>query len=267
VVQFPVFLPIGPYHVHPHPVFEGLGYFLGFQTFMLLRRRRGESLERGDRPFVVLAAVAGAIAGAKLLAWLEDPGYVWAHRGDVQTWLEGKTIVGALLGGLVGVEVCKRMLRIDRSTGDLFAIPLAVGIAVGRIGCFLTGLSDRTYGVATGWSWGVDFGDGVLRHPTQLYEMVFLAGVLIPVLWLAARRPMRSGDEFRLFMVGYLGWRLLVGFLQPDRYFIGMSAIQWACVAGLAYYARDVRRVARSLAKPSQNPSGRDRESPESVTP
>jgi len=98
----------------------------------------------------------------------------------------GKTIVGALIGGLLAVELIKRYIGFSTSTGDLYAIPLAVGIAIGRIGCFLTGLSDNTYGIPTSLPWGIDFGDGISRHPTQLYEIIFLAA-LIPFLYRVLR--------------------------------------------------------------------------------
>ena len=83
----------------------------------------------------------------------------------------GKTIVGALIFGLISVELMKRYIGVRQSTGDLYAIPLALGIAIGRIGCFLTGLSDNTYGTPTTLPWAVNFGDGIPRHPTQLYEI------------------------------------------------------------------------------------------------
>ena len=74
-------------------------------------------------------------------------------------------IVGGLLGGWAGVEIAKRVLRIRYSTGDLFVFPLVVGMSIGRVGCFLTGLDDHTCGTWTGLPWAVDFGDGP-RHPT-----------------------------------------------------------------------------------------------------
>lgn len=230
-MDFPAFLHVGPWTVHPHPVFEALGYAVGFQLFLALRRRHGDPVQE-QRAVLVLCAVLGALVGSKVLAWSVDPAALWAGRGDWRTWVEGKTIVGGLLGGLVAVELAKRRMGIVQPTGDLYAVPLAVGIAIGRVGCFLTGLDDRTYGTATGWDWGVDFGDGVLRHPTQLYEAVFLLGVLVPALLTLRARP---GDRFRLFMAGYLGWRLLVGFIQPSPTFLGLAALQWACVAGLLY--------------------------------
>jgi phosphatidylglycerol:prolipoprotein diacylglycerol transferase len=94
----------------------------------------------------------------------------------------GKTIVGALIFGLISVELIKRYIGLRQSTGDLYAIPLALGIAIGRIGCFLTGLSDNTYGTPTDLPWAINFGDGIPRHPTQLYEIAFLM-FLIPCLF------------------------------------------------------------------------------------
>jgi phosphatidylglycerol:prolipoprotein diacylglycerol transferase len=54
-----------------------------------------------------------------------------------------------LIGGLVAVESTKWWLGVTTRTGDLFAIPLAAGTAIGRVGCFLTGLEDRTHGTPT----------------------------------------------------------------------------------------------------------------------
>jgi len=124
------------------------------------------------------------------------------------------------------------VLRVRLRTGDLFAVPLCVGIAIGRLGCFFAGLADDTYGVATKLPWGVDFGDGVRRHPTQLYEFLFLA-VLAWVLWKWEKKPHAEGQVFRLFLAAYLAWRLVIDFLKPQPLIAGMNVIQWACVAGL----------------------------------
>ncbi len=79
----------------------------------------------------------------------------------------GKTIVGALIFGLISVELMKRYIGVRQSTGDLYAIPLALGIAIGRIGCFLTGLSDNTYGTPTTLPWAINFGDGIPRRGVE----------------------------------------------------------------------------------------------------
>jgi phosphatidylglycerol---prolipoprotein diacylglyceryl transferase len=168
----------------------------------------------------------------------------------------GKTIVGALVFGLITVELIKRYIGLRQSTGDLYAIPLALGIAIGRIGCFLTGLSDNTYGTPSTLPWAVNFGDGIARHPTQLYEIIFLL-TLIPILYkiviLAPSYRFLLGDTFKVFMVAYLAFRLLCDFLKPyPRIFLGLGGIQWACLLTLLYYSPDIRRWLRSGAASSQ---------------
>jgi len=179
----------------------------------------------------------------------------------------GKTIVGALIFGLISVELFKRYIGVRQSTGDLYAIPLALGIAIGRIGCFLTGLSDNTYGTPTNLPWAIDFGDGIPRHPTQLYEIVFLL-LLIPILYkiviLSRAEASRSetsaeskdpyphhslflpGDAFKFFMTAYLSFRFLCDFIKPyPRILLGLGGIQWACLLTLLYYSRDIARWLR----------------------
>ena len=130
-----------------------------------------------------------------------------------------------------------------RRTGDTYVLPLIFGIALGRVGCFLTGLADHTYGVATSLPWAVDFGDGVLRHPTQLYESLFLllSGVLLFGL---RHRLQRQGLMFRAFMGLYLSFRLGVECIKPSlKIYGGLSAIQWACLAGLGALAYSLWRM------------------------
>ncbi len=79
----------------------------------------------------------------------------------------------------------------------------------------MTGLSDRTYGTPTSLPWGIDFGDGIPRHPTQLYEIVFLLG-LMAVLKILSRPSWESGDRVKLYMMAYLTFRLFIDFIKPD---------------------------------------------------
>lgn len=241
-LQFPVWINLGSLRIHPHPVFETLGYFLGYRLYRYLKRQ-GDPLPDLQRLIVLAAAAVGGALGSKLLAWLEDPALTAAHLADLSFLLAGKTIVGGLLGGLIGVELCKKLIGLRTATGDLYALPLTVAIAIGRIGCFLTGLSDDTYGTPTSLPWGIDFGDGIPRHPTQLYEIAFLALLALALLQLS-RRPHQEGDLFKLFMVGYLGWRFLVDFIKPYHHVLfGLCTIQLACLAGLVYYAPHLPRL------------------------
>lgn len=243
-MDFPVYLKIGSWVLHPHSVFEALAYLAAFQLYRRLRRRGGDSIPSLERWWVIAAAAVGALVGSKLLYLLVDPAETLASWRDPAYLMGGKTIVGALIGGLVIVEWAKRQIGVRARTGDLFAVPLCLGIAIGRVGCFLTGLADRTYGVATALPWGVDFGDGVSRHPTQLYEIGFVALVGSYLAFTAGRdRP--AGDRFKLFMVAYLGFRLGVDFLKPGSTLGGLSALQWASAAMLAFYSSDIARWVR----------------------
>jgi len=244
-VTFPVLLPLGPLRLQPHYLFDVLAYSGGFRLFLWQRRRLGDTIDTRARWSIVAAAILGAAIGSKLLFWLEDPSETLAHWNDPYFLLGGKTIVGGLIGGLIGVELEKRWAGLTTRTGDLFAMPLAAGIAVGRIGCFLSGLADRTYGTPSSLPWAVDFGDGIPRHPTQLYESIVMAGLAI-VLGRLTRRDHVQGDVFKLFMTLYFAFRLAVEFLKPEvKILFGLSSLQWASVAVLLYYGHDVRRWLR----------------------
>jgi prolipoprotein diacylglyceryltransferase len=98
--------------------------------------------------------------------------------------------------------------------------------------------------------WGVDFGDGIARHPTQLYEVAALLAIA-RIITRQSRRPHASGDLFKLFMVSYLGFRLMVDALKPGvSIAFGLTAIQWACVGALAYYARLLQASGAGIPRP-----------------
>lgn len=231
---FPVYLGVGAFKLHPHFVFEVVAY--GVAMALLRRNVSNDAIPLSQRSSVVVGGLIGALVGAKVLVLLQ---HVDLLGSDWRSWLllglQGKTVVGALLGGLIGVELTKKWIGLTRSTGDAFVFPLLVGTAIGRVGCFLTGLSDRTYGTVTALPWGIDFGDGLPRHPTQLYEIVFLISLGIFLAW-HSRCDRPSGERFQLYLVGYLGFRWAVDFLKPDfQPLLGLSFIQLACLLGVAY--------------------------------
>jgi len=228
-----------------HWLFETLAYLVAFRVYLALRRREGDAVTDHSRWSVIAAAALGGAIGSKLLYLAEDPSATLTHLHDLTYLFGGKSIVGGLLGGLIAVEATKTIIGVTRSTGDLFALPLAIGIAIGRIGCFLGGLSDRTYGLPTTLPWGWDFGDGVPRHPTQIYEIVFL---VVLALLIARGRAWPAGDRFKGFMVAYLSFRIVVDAIKPGvTIALGLTAIQWAAVAGVAYYNRDIVRWLRTI--------------------
>jgi phosphatidylglycerol---prolipoprotein diacylglyceryl transferase len=241
-MRFPVYLVVGGASVHPHVLFDALAYASGL---WLLTRRRADHrdvLDTRARWIVSAAAVIGGWIGSHLLFAVEDLDTLRLVSSDPIHALEGKTIIGGLIGGLLAVEFVKRRLGVTRATGDLLVVPLLAGIAIGRIGCFLTGLDDGTSGIATSLPWGIDFGDGISRHPTQLYEIAFLLMLTLVVARVTAP-PHQLGDAFKVFLLGYLSFRFLVDFLKPAMRVGGVSVLQWTCVAVIAYYAPHVPRL------------------------
>jgi phosphatidylglycerol---prolipoprotein diacylglyceryl transferase len=223
-------------------VFELLAYFIGFRLYLRDRKRRGDFLDRPRRLWIIAAAAAGAALGARLLALFECPAELWSGDGFPFARLAGKSIVGAIAGGWATVEAAKRLGGIESRTGDLLAIPLAVAIAIGRIGCLLTGAGDRTFGDATTLPLAFDFGDGVRRLPMPLFESLFLLVLVVLLARWRARAP-AQGDLFRGFVAAYFAWRLVVDFAKhADCRWLGLSMIQWVTVAGLGALVPDLRR-------------------------
>ncbi|MFK8182821.1 MAG: prolipoprotein diacylglyceryl transferase [Phormidesmis sp.] len=251
-MTFPVYFYLGPLTLHPHMVMESAAYALGLYLALFKRLSKVpdvSGLAPSQRTSVAVGALVGALLGAKLLVALQHLNVLaddW--RMYLLVVLQGKTIVGALLGGLIGVEMTKQIIGVRQSTGDSFVYSVLGGTAIGRVGCFLTGLSDRTYGIATTLPWGVDFGDGIARHPTQLYEVGFLLFLFFALRWVE-KRPRQSGDLFKIYMIAYLGFRFLIDFIKPEfRPLLGLSAIQFACLGGLLYYIQiSKKRFLRRL--------------------
>lgn len=247
-MNFPVYLKLGSVSLHPHWVFDVLAYTAGIWLLMRRRRLVDDVVDTRTRWIVVSAALIGGVVGSHLLFVLEDLAALRSSASDPMLFLEGKTIVGGLIGGLIAVEFVKARLGIVVATGDLLVLPLAVGIAIGRIGCFLTGLSDGTSGIATNLPWGVDFGDSIPRHPTQLYEIAFL-GLLSLLVARVGPRLRLAGDAFKIFLLGYLTFRVLVDFIKPATRIGGVSVLQWACLAVIAYYAPHVPRLITEIRR------------------
>ena len=209
-----------------HTAFEIAGSAAGVLLYGVLRRREGDVIHDRSRLHVLVGAAIGALLGARFLAWISAPELTLA------AFFAGKTIVGGLLGGLIGVEITKKLIGVRTSTGDLFVYPLIVAMIIGRIGCFLSGPADQTHGLPTSLPWGIAVGDGIPRHPVALYEIAFLIAI-VPLL----RGKRAPGDRFRMFMLAYLTFRLLVDYLKPyPAPVYGFTPIQWACMAGMAYY-------------------------------
>lgn len=186
----------------------------------------------------VLALVLGAAAG----------GY---GAGSLNLWLSGdagigRSIAGALAGAILSIEIFKRVKGIAGSTGLIFVPAFATSVTVGRWGCFLSGLEDQTHGTATGLAWGHDFGDGIPRHPVQLYEsFAMLAFLAVALVLISRRQPFFMANGFYLLVLVYGGQRFLWEFLKPYGAVAGPFNLFHFLCAGLVIYSAVMIRRGR----------------------
>jgi len=229
-MHFPVIFQLGPALIPAHLVFEVAAYGAGLGLYRRARARQGLSTDQSL--WLLAGAVIGAALGAKTLGFLEQLPRNAGSLSDPAVWLETKTIVGGLLGAWLGVEAAKRATGVAAPTGDATVTAFLVGLAIGRIGCFLTGIEDMTVGLHTDLPWAVDFGDGP-RHPSPLYEIAFC--LAFAALLHGARKRLRpAGVAFRVMVLGYLAFRFAGDFLKPrEPVLAGLDAIQLASLCGM----------------------------------
>jgi prolipoprotein diacylglyceryltransferase len=180
--------------------------------------------------------------------------------GTLNLWLSGqsgiaRSVEGALAGGIVAIELYKWMNGISLRTGARFALPLAVGIAVGRLGCFYAGLEDFTYGTPTSLPLAHDFGDGIGRHPVQLYESAALLGLaLFYVVAVEAGHRYVIANGFYLALAFYGLQRFIWEFLKPYAPLVGPLTLFHLLSLVILLYAA-VMLATAPLARTEHDPA------------
>jgi prolipoprotein diacylglyceryltransferase len=178
-------------------------------------------------------AVIGAVVGAILIGSLNT-----IYSLNQEALVIGKSILGAIVGGVIFIEIFKKVIKIEGSTGAYFVPSLTLGIAIGRIGCFMAGLEDYTYGIRSTFILGYDFGDGTLRHPVQLYESATMALFFIYVVYIYFKNIVYfEKNIFYQFILLYATQRFIWEFLKPyETVLWGLNIFQLFCF-GLVIYA------------------------------
>ncbi|HEY5713076.1 MAG TPA: prolipoprotein diacylglyceryl transferase family protein [Allosphingosinicella sp.] len=181
-------------------------------------------------PLYVVALAFGAILGAWAFGSLNTGYYALPHASH--------SIAGALAGGIIAVEFYKGVRGVTGSTGVIWVGPIALGIAVGRLGCLFAGLGDETYGIPTGIPWGVDLGDGIARHPVQVYEsLAMLAFLAVYLVGLRRRAAWTRDRAFYLFILFYAAQRFVWEFLKPYPRLVGPLDVFQLLALAMIFYA------------------------------
>jgi len=221
-------------------LFYALGYLTGIAAFAWMAHRR--NLLTGGMFALMAAGLVGGLLAANLV--------------QIATGEPGKTVLGGVAGGYLAVVVYKRKLGITRPTGDLFAVALCAGEAVGRLGCFFGGCC---YGTECGLPWAV-WQHRAFRHPSQLYLSASCLIILGAILIYDRTHPPENG---LFFLQGalYCGARFLIEFVRDGPRTGGLSLAQWACLAGVTFFgARLIMllRASESGRKPPINATASD---------
>lgn len=210
---------IGP--LPTHDSFVGLGVLVAVVVIAHEARRRGQTDDR------LLAVVTGALVGGAILmrlgTWLQHVDL--RHNATlVEQWAYGnRSVLGGLVGAWLGAHLAKRLTRYRERTGDLFAPAVALGMAVGRVGCLLT----ENPGTPTGGTWGIVLDveaaarvgapAGVGLHPSFGYEIAFHAAAFAVIWWWLRHRPLPPGEMFVWYLAAYGGFRFLVELVRGNE--------------------------------------------------
>jgi phosphatidylglycerol---prolipoprotein diacylglyceryl transferase len=251
----PVLFTIGGHIVETHNFFIALGLAVGAVLFTIEARRHGAVSEQ--MLWIVAGALIGGAIGAKLTAILGQIGAPSTRPMSSVIIDGGRSIIGGLTGGYIGVVLMKKIVRYDQPTGDLFAPGAAAGMAVGRLGCFFSELP----GTPTTLPWGIRLDPSQFTripncpaycrtsalHPSFAYEILFLA-LMFVILWTRLRhRASLRGELFKIFLLCYAVFRFAVEFVRGNEVFWhGLTRHQvYLIPAALLLAAYFVRRRSR----------------------
>lgn len=233
-------IALGPLHIRVWGLFVGMGIATGLLMTARLARRRG--IDEGYVWTLGFVVIIGGILGSRLL-WALQPAMISETLARpwraVAFWQPGLTLIGGVLVAVVaGVVYTKRAGLSARLVADLVAPGFGLGLAIGRVGCFLTGLHP---GRPTGLPWGIDY-LGAIRHPIPLYESL-LGLILLGLGLLLLRRRITPGATAASVTATYLMSRSLLDLLRAE----GLSGSDPRLFGGLTL-TQTVSLVAVPLA-------------------
>ncbi len=247
-MHFPIGISFGNNTLPLHAITEVLAFFIGFRYFIFLKKKQGDSIKTENRLWILIGAIFGSLIGSRLVGSLERPYELFLTKNILLYIYSNKTVLGGFLGGLFGVELIKKIIGEKRNSGDLFTYPIILALIIGRIGCFSMGVYEETYGKVTTFFTGMNLGDGLLRHPVSLYEIIFLLILWIGLRQIGKKYTLAEGARFKIFMIAYCVYRFSQEFIKPSyTVLVGLSTIQLTSIIGFIYYYKYILQPKKLL--------------------
>ncbi len=224
-----------------HLIFDLISYTVGAFLVLKVFKTKKQTIKSENTRYIYYSVVLlGSFFGAFLFGSLNA-----IYSIETNSRVIGKSILGAIVGGVVFVEIFKKIFKLNKSTGAYFVPSLTIGIVIGRLGCFFAGLEDYTYGIETKLSIGVDFGDGINRHPVQLYESFTMFVFFIYILhnYLTNRAEFERSIFYKFIFV-YALQRFFWEFLKPYKdIFASLNIFQIICLLLVVYSIYFLKKV------------------------
>lgn len=253
--MYPILFKLGPIQIAGYGTMMTLGFLAGL---LLLRRelaRKSLSLDLAE--WIIIAAMAGGLAGAKLYYVIENSQDILKDPVGMIVSGSGFTWYGGLIVGAGAVIwVIRRSGQPLLPTIDGVAPGLTMGYAFGRMGCQLAG--DGDYGKPTDLPWGMAYPNGIVPttervHPAPVYE-ILQALLIFWVLWSLRKRLKRPGQLFCVYLILTGVARLTVEFIRINpRGLFGLSDAQLIgllmAVGGSIWLMRLSRSSVSTLAR------------------
>ena len=221
----PVLLELGPFQVRYYGLFYALGFVIAYFLISYLAKRKELNLTKDDAADFLVYEIIGIITGARLVyvVFYNLPFYMQNPFEAIALWHGGLSFHGGLLGSVFASYLfCKRKKIEFYEIADITVVPVALALALGRIGNFMNA---ELYGRIINMPWCVDYSKNQFvenlptgcRHPSQIYEsMKNLA--IFAVLWFIKDKKLPKGFMFWSFVTLYGLFRTIIEFFrQPDE--------------------------------------------------
>ncbi len=248
--EFPINIQVLNKTISTHFILEIVSMFIGVRYYVFLRKNSKDLISEINRLKIFVAVCFGALFGSRLIGVLENPFEFLSSPNKFYYLFSNKTIIGGLLFALFSVELMKLKIGVKTSSGDLMTYPVILALIIGRVGCFCEGLNDGTIGKKTELFTGINFGDGILRHPLPLYEILFLFFLWLTILFFEKKTELANGSKFKLFLILYFIYRFMIEFLKDNEFtFLKLSTIQLTCLVGLIYYSKTLTNPKKIFSR------------------